>query len=68
MAKKGSARVVLSIAGAAAEEKLGRFGFFEGSYTAILQFIQRNGLVPENIVTTNQKNSGDNFFLFYWKG
>ena len=61
------ARAVFSIKGAAAEEKINRFGFFEGSHTAILQFISNKGLSPENIVG-NIGHNGTNYYLFYWKG
>ena len=60
------ARVVFSVEGAAAEEKINRFGFFEGTYTAILQFISNKGLSPENIITIN--HNGTNYYLYYWKG
>ncbi len=60
------ARVVFSVEGASAEEKINRFGFFEGTYTAILQFISNKGLSPENIITIN--HNGTNYYLYYWKG
>ena len=60
------ARVVFSISGTAAEEKIGKFGFFEGSYAAILQFISGKGLVPENIIG-NIGHNGTNYYLYYWK-
>ena len=65
---RAKGKVVFSVAGASAEEKIGKYGFFEGSYTAILQFMTSKGLVPESIITINQKNTGNNFFIFYWKG
>ena len=61
------ARVVFSVEGAAAEQKIGRYGFFEGSYTAILQFMTNKGLSPENIIGDIGHN-GTNYYLFYWKG
>ncbi len=64
---RAKARVVFSIQGAAAEEKIGKFGFFEGSYTAILNFMAAKGLVPENIIGKIGHN-GTNYYLFYWKG
>ncbi len=60
------ARIVFSVAGAAAEVKINRFGFFEGSHTAILNFINAKGLSPENIITIN--HNGTNYYMFYWKG
>ncbi len=63
---KAKSRIVLSIQGAAAQEKIGRYGFFEGSYTAILQFIGQNGLDTANIITIN--HNGTNYYIFYWKG
>ncbi|KKK72486.1 hypothetical protein LCGC14_2903390 [marine sediment metagenome] len=64
---KARARAVFSIQGAAAQEKIGKFGFFEGSYTAILQFIQQKGLEAANIVGDISHN-GTNYYIFYWKG
>lgn len=60
------ARIVFAIKGASAEEKIGNFGFFEGSYSAILQFIQQKGLSRENIITID--HNGTNYYIFYWKG
>ena len=60
------ARVVFSIEGAAAEQKIGRFGFFEGSYTAILQFISNKGISHQNIITID--HNGTNYYIYYWKG
>ncbi len=59
------ARIVFSVAGAAAEAKEGNFGFFEGSYGAILAFIIAKGLTRENIITIN--HNGTNYYMFYWK-
>ena len=63
----GRARVVFSVEGAAAEEKINRFGFFEGTYTAILQFISNKALSAENIIG-NIGHNGTNYYIFYWKG
>ncbi len=60
------ARILFSVAGASAEVKIGRFGFLEGSYTAIIQFIANKGLSPENIITI--AHNGTNYYLYYWKG
>ena len=61
-------RVVLAIEGQAAEDKIGRFGFFEGTYSAILQFIAQKGLSEENIVGSIGYNSTTtNYYIFYWK-
>ena len=60
------ARAVFSVQGAAAEKKIGRFGFFEGTYAAILNFISSKGLSPENIITIN--HNGTNYYIYYWKG
>lgn len=59
------ARVIIAIQGAAAEEKIGKYGFFEGTYSAILQFMAQKGIVPENIISID--HNGTNYFLFYWK-
>lgn len=58
-------KVVFSIEGAAAQEKIGNTGFFEGSYTAILNLIRSKGLTKENIL--NIGHNGTNYFIFYWK-
>ncbi len=63
---KARARVVFSVEGAAAEEKINRFGFFEGSYTAILNFVNVKALSAENIITID--HNGTNYYIFYWKG
>ncbi len=63
---RAKARILFSVQGASAEVKIGRFGFLEGSYTAILQFISNKGLSPENILKIG--HNGTNYFLFYWKG
>lgn len=60
-----TAKVVFAIAGTAAEAKIGNFGFFEGSYSAILTFISQNALSKENIITI--AHNGTNYYLFYWK-
>ena len=59
------AKIVFSIEGASAEEKVGRFGFFEGTFTAILAFINQKGLQQENIVTID--HNGTNYYIYYWK-
>lgn len=61
----GTAKVVFSIEGAAAEEKIGKYGFFEGSYSAILAFLSQKGLSPENILKLD--HNGTNYYIFYWK-
>ena len=59
---------VFSIEGQAAEEKIGNFGFYEGTYAAVLQFIQSKGLGRENIIGSIGYNStSTNYYLFYWK-
>jgi len=61
-------KTTFAIAGQAAEEKIGKFGFFEGTYTAILEFINRKGLSRENIVGSVGYNSTTtNYYIFYWK-
>jgi len=60
------AKIVFSVAGAAAEAKEGNFGFFEGSYGGILAFILAKGLSRENIVGSIGHN-GTNYYMFYWK-
>ncbi len=63
---KAKSRIVLSIKGAAAEEKIGRYGFFEGSYSAILQFMVNKGLDPQSVLKLG--HNGTNYYIFYWKG
>ena len=60
------AKIVFAIAGASAEEKIGNFGFFEGTYSAILNFISQRGLQKENIIG-NIGHNGTNYYIFYWK-
>ena len=60
-------QAVFSVEGATAEVKNGRFGFFSGSHTAILQFLKNNALSPENIVSIGIDPAGANYYLFYWK-
>ena len=59
------AKVVFAIKGTAAEEKIGNFGFFEGSYAAILVFVQSKALAPVNLITL--AHNGTNYYLYYWK-
>ena len=59
------ARAVFAIQGQAAEEKIGRAGFFEGSYSAILQFIANKALEAENVLSIG--HNGTNYFIFYRK-
>lgn len=59
-------KVTFGIQGIAAEEKIGNYGFFSGTFTAVLQFIQKKGLRNENIVGSIG-HDGTNFYLFYWK-
>ena len=63
---RAKARVLFSVEGASAEQKIGKFGFLEGSYTAILQFMSNKGLVPENIIG-NIGHNGTNYYIYYWK-
>lgn len=62
---RAKAKIVFAIAGASAEEKIGNFGFFEGTYSAILNFIAQRGMQKENIIVIN--HNGTNYYIFYWK-
>ena len=61
------AQATFAIEGAQAEEKIGKFGFFSGTHTAILNFISRNGLMRENIIGIGTDPQSLNYFIFYWK-
>jgi len=64
---RAKAKIVFAIAGASAEEKIGNFGFFEGTFSAILTFIAQKGLQKENIIVIDAHSATD-YYIFYWKG
>lgn len=62
------AKATFSIEGQSAQAVIGRHGFFEGTYTAVLDFIRQKGITTENIIGSIGYNSTNQaYFLFYWK-
>ena len=58
-------RATFAIAGQAAEEKIGKFGYFSGTFAAVLEFCRNKGLSKQNIISID--HDGTNYFVFYWK-
>lgn len=60
-------KAVLSIAGQAAEDKIGKYGYFEGTYSAILNYMNQKGLSKQNVIEIGYNSTTTNYYIFYWK-
>ena len=59
-----TSKVRFAIPGASASHKEGNFGFFEGSYSAILLKLSSLGLQPKDYTIGH---NGTHYYLFYYK-